>query len=319
MRLPLRKKLAIASCLAGDVDLALAEALQQIVGRQIDQLDLVGPLEDRVRDRLAHDDAGHLGDDVVEALHVLDVHGRVDVEAGVEQLDHVLPALGVTAAGRVGVGQLVDEDQRRLAGQRAVEVELLQRGAAVLDGTARKDLEPAQQRLGLGPAVQLDVADHEVDTVIALLTGGLEHRVRLADAGRGAEEHLQLAATLSSLQLLDAGQQRIGIGPGGAHGASVAPAGLRRSHPAGPVAVPPEQHQAERHDDDCALEHRAERPGRHGAFHQAHPAHQKNADEVEQPVKPGSTASGSRRRLYCHGAVLNGVLTAERPTVASGG
>ncbi len=47
-----------------------------------------------------------------------------DVDAGVEQFLDVLPALGVARAGRVGVRQLVDQDQRRLARQRGVEVEL---------------------------------------------------------------------------------------------------------------------------------------------------------------------------------------------------
>jgi hypothetical protein len=36
--------------------------------------------------------------DVVEALQVLDVEGGVDVDAGVQQLLHVLPAAFVAAA-----------------------------------------------------------------------------------------------------------------------------------------------------------------------------------------------------------------------------
>ena len=144
--------------LAGEIDLALAEALQEIVGRQIDQLDLVGLLEDRVRHGLPHDDAGDLGHHVVQALDVLDVDGGVDVDAGVEQLDHVLPALGVAGAGRVGVGELVDQDDGRPPAEGAVEVELGQRGAAILERLPRKDLQPGQERVGLGPPVGLDVA-----------------------------------------------------------------------------------------------------------------------------------------------------------------
>src|SRR2546427_501283 len=116
--------------LVGHVDLAVPEALEQIVGRQVDQLDLVGLLEDRVRHRLAHDDPGDLRDDVVEALDVLDVHGRIDVDAGVEELDHVLPPFGVARARRVGMRQLVDEDQGGTASERAVEGEFGQRGGA---------------------------------------------------------------------------------------------------------------------------------------------------------------------------------------------
>ncbi len=129
--------------LLGHVDLALAQALEQLLGRQVDQLDLVGVLEERVGHGLAHGDAGDLLDDVVEALEVLDVERGVDVDAGVEQLLDVLPALGVARAGGVGVGQLVDQEHRRLAGEGGVEVELAQRDAAVLDAARRQDLQPS--------------------------------------------------------------------------------------------------------------------------------------------------------------------------------
>ena len=102
------------------------QPLQQIVGRHVHQLDLVGLLEDGVGHGLAHGDAGDLRDDIVEALEVLDVERGVDVDAAVEELLDVLPAFGMTGAGRVGVGQFVDKDQSRPACQRGVEVELAQ-------------------------------------------------------------------------------------------------------------------------------------------------------------------------------------------------
>jgi hypothetical protein len=126
------------------VDLALAEALQEIVGRQVDQLDVVGLLEHGVGHRLADHDAGDLGDDVVEALDVLDVHRGVHVDAGIEELDHVLPALGVAGPRRVGVGELVHHDQGGTARQRAVQIELPQARSAVLHAPRRQRLEPGQ-------------------------------------------------------------------------------------------------------------------------------------------------------------------------------
>ncbi len=94
--------------LMGQVDLALAQALQEVVGRDVDDLDVVGLIEDRVRHRLAHPDARDLGHHVVEALDVLDVQGRVDVDAGRQHLLDVLVALRVAAARRIGVGEFVD-------------------------------------------------------------------------------------------------------------------------------------------------------------------------------------------------------------------
>jgi hypothetical protein len=64
-----------------DIDLALFEALDQIVGRQVDQLDRIGALKNGVGHGLAHPHMGDLRDHVVEALDVLDVDGRVDIDA----------------------------------------------------------------------------------------------------------------------------------------------------------------------------------------------------------------------------------------------
>ena len=154
---------------------------------------------------------------------MLDVHGGVHVDAGVEQLDDVLPALGVSQAGRIRVRQLVDEDERGTAGERGVEIELAQRGAAIVDHPRREELESFEQRVGLGPPVRLDISDEHVDSVGLLLAHGLEHRVRLADPSGRAEEYLQLSSTLARFLRLDAGQERLGVRPVGAHDPSVAP------------------------------------------------------------------------------------------------
>ena len=115
---------------------------------------------------------GDLRDDVVQALEVLDVDGGVDVDAGGEQLLDVLPALGVARAGDVGVGQLVDQQQGRVAGERRVEVELLERRAPVLELPAGQDCSsPSSRRAGLRPAVGLHDADHDVEAVRALRRG----------------------------------------------------------------------------------------------------------------------------------------------------
>ena len=55
-----------------------------------------------------------------------------------QQLLDVEIALGMAAAGGVGVGELVDQHQRRPALQDGVEVHLLERAAAILDLAARQ-------------------------------------------------------------------------------------------------------------------------------------------------------------------------------------
>ena len=126
-----------------------------------------------------------LRDDVVEALDVLDIDGGVDVDAVRQQLLDVEITLGMTAAGDVGVGEFVDQHQRRMARDDGIEVHLLDELPAIVDALARNDLEPAQQRLGLGAAMGLDEADHDVDAGLAPGMGALQHLIGLADAGGG--------------------------------------------------------------------------------------------------------------------------------------
>ena len=62
--------------LVGGVDLPRAQPLLQILDREIEVHDLVGLLEEAVRNRLADGDARRALDDVVQALEVLDVERR---------------------------------------------------------------------------------------------------------------------------------------------------------------------------------------------------------------------------------------------------
>jgi hypothetical protein len=77
------------------VDLAFLEPLEELAGGQIDEAYFVRLVEDSIGYGLANDDAGNLRDDVVEALDVLDVDRRVDVDSRVEELLDVLPSLRV--------------------------------------------------------------------------------------------------------------------------------------------------------------------------------------------------------------------------------
>ncbi len=179
-----------------NVDLALVQALNEIAGGEVDKLDLVRLVQHAVRQRLAHADTGDLRDDVVEALDMLDVERRVDVDSGGDQLLDVEIALGVAAARRVGVGELVDEDQLRPSRQHGVDIHLVELAPLVLDAPPRDDLEAGDQRFGLLAAMRLDDADDDVDAFRQPRPRRLQHLIGLADARRGAEEYLEATAIL---------------------------------------------------------------------------------------------------------------------------
>ena len=176
----------------GRVDVAVGHAAPKCLRAHVDELDLVGAAHDLVGHRLALLHAGDPLDDVVQALEVLDVHRGDDVDAGVEEVVDVLPALLVTAAGHVGVGELVDERHGGLAGQDGIDVHLLEGGAPVVEAAARHDFEVAELGLRPGPAVGLDETDHDIGAALVTAPALVEHGERLAHPGRGAEVHAQL-------------------------------------------------------------------------------------------------------------------------------
>ena len=91
--------------------------------RDIHDLYLVGPLEDRVGHRVHHPHAGDLLDDVVEAFEPEGVERRQHGNALVEQLDEILPSTGVPAARGVGALDVVEQECPRAARERGIEIE----------------------------------------------------------------------------------------------------------------------------------------------------------------------------------------------------
>ncbi len=208
-----------------DVDLAVGEPLQELVGRQIDDHDLVGVLEHRVRNGFAHAHAGDLQDDVVEAFEMLHVERGPDLDAGRDQLLDVLPALRMARARHVRMREFVDQQHLRARGQRAVDVEFRHHPVAMHQEPRRKALDPVEHGLGLAPSVGFDHADEDAAAGGCRLAGGGQHRVGLADAGRGAEKDLEPGAAFAVRDR----EQGVGIGAVrvAGHGASIAE--LRRA------------------------------------------------------------------------------------------
>ena len=132
------------------------------------------------------------GDDVVEALQVLDVDRRDHRDARVEQLLDVLPPLLVLAAGGVGVGEFVDQHHLGAAGQHRGHVEFRELAAAVVDVPRRNDLDAVEQLGGLLAAVGLHHGGHQIGAALESAVRFAEHGERLADARRRTEVDAQL-------------------------------------------------------------------------------------------------------------------------------
>ena len=126
---------------------------------------------------------------------MLDVQRGDHVDARVEQLLDVLPALLVARSGGVGVRELVDEHDVRAAGRgrhRRPSPTASCRGTR--SSCERRRPGSPSCSGGLRPTVGLDDADHDVGAALGAPSALVEHRVGLADARRGAEVDAQRAA-----------------------------------------------------------------------------------------------------------------------------
>ena len=180
--------------LLGAVDVAVRHPAAQRLRCDVDEFDLLRAPDDLVRDGLLLAHTGDPLDDVVERLEVLDVDGGQHGDPGVEDVLDVLPALGVPRAGRVGVGELVDQYDVGSAGEHRVDVQLGQLHPAVGHGPPGQDLQPLDQGGGLGPVVGLDQPDGDVGAPLGAAVRLAEHGEGLADPGRRAQVDPQLAA-----------------------------------------------------------------------------------------------------------------------------
>ena len=110
--------------LFGEINPPGLQAFEQFFRGEVHQFQFVGLVEDAVGHGLPDRNPGDLADHVVEAVDVLDVERRPDVDPRFQEFLHVLPALRMAAALGVGVGQFINEDQIGLSGERRIKVEL---------------------------------------------------------------------------------------------------------------------------------------------------------------------------------------------------
>jgi hypothetical protein len=203
--------------LCRQIHLAVAQAVQQFLGRQIDERHFVSAIEHAIGHRLPHANAGDAPDHVVHAFQMLHVDGRVHVDARVQQFLHVLPAFRVTRALDVRMREFVDEQQLRFAREGGVEVELRQHLSAIVDARKRQGFEAVEQRKCFLAAMRFDHADDDIAPVSLRPARGLQHRVGLAHARRCAEEQFQAPAPALLLFALELVEQVIGVGAGHRH------------------------------------------------------------------------------------------------------
>ena len=127
--------------LLGDVDFAFLEPLDQIVRREVDQFDSIGAIENSIGHCLTDPDVRDLSHYVVEAFDVLNVNGRVNVDAVAHQFFDIEITFGMAAAFGIGMRQLINQYDLWTSLNDGVDIHLGQRLPFILNLTARDDLQ----------------------------------------------------------------------------------------------------------------------------------------------------------------------------------
>ena len=162
-------------------------------------------------------------DDVVQRLEVLHVHRGDDADPLVEQRDHVLPALGPSGPGDVGVRQLVHDDDLRPPGDDGLDVHLLERHAAVLDAASGEPTSRSRTCASVSARPWVSTKPTTTSTPRPLRAwASVEHPERLPHSGRRADVHLESPALAGPDEV---GEGRLGRGRDGRRHAEEATAG----------------------------------------------------------------------------------------------
>src|SRR5215510_14624331 len=103
------------------------------------------------------------------------------------------------APGRVGMGQLVDEDNLRSACEDGVEVHLFEPLTFIFDASTRNDVEAFQKRFRLLSPVRFHDPDYDIVAILLPGARGQQHLISLADPGRGTDEDPDLADAILRL------------------------------------------------------------------------------------------------------------------------
>src|SRR5712664_2737935 len=160
---------------------------------------------------------------VGDALEMLDVHGRDDIDSGVKEFQNILPAFVVPAGSRhVGVGKLVNQGDLGLSSQDRVLVHLVKPGSPVLDRLAGDDFEALDHVFGEPAPVALYKADDHISAALTSTPALAEHGVGLADARGRAEVDAEMTSRLDgvgSARFYYGGRAHAFIGPPRAGGA----------------------------------------------------------------------------------------------------
>ena len=167
------------------------QALHKFLCCKVDIHNLVGLPDYTVGDAFPHVDTHHCPHLVIQALYVLYVDSRENIDAGIQKFHHILPSLGMAATLHIGVGEFVDNHYLGMHLQDGVEVHLLYLLTLVEYLLPWYDRQPPERPHRVRAAMCLYITYTHVGATAQHLTGILEHTVCLAHSRNHPDVYLE--------------------------------------------------------------------------------------------------------------------------------
>src|SRR5664280_3144696 len=203
-------------CLVGDVDLAFSQSLLQRFGRDIDDLDLACQFEDMIGYCLLLANACNLVNNIDSAFNVLNVEGRKNTDACIQQFLYVLEPFLVSASWKICVSKFIYQNDGRFACKDSVEIQIIEFEITKDDGASRDNLQILDKRLSFCSPMGFDKTDNNIYPLFLEVFCFFEHSISLANAGDVAEVYLQVTLVVGFLIcffLLQTMQQNVRVRP----------------------------------------------------------------------------------------------------------
>ena len=178
------------------INIAAPHARLQGFRGHVDQDNLIRSVQYPVGNCFANADAGDVVYRGSQALYMLDIERRHDINPVLQDFQNILIALFVLAAWDICVGELIDQHHLRFSRQHSVQVQFFKRSALIFHAAGGDGLQLLGQLDDAGALVRFDESDDYIFASIATPDGLTEHVERFADAGRVAKKDLKYASGL---------------------------------------------------------------------------------------------------------------------------
>src|SRR6185503_6203795 len=129
-----------------------------------------------------------------------------DGDAVTQKLEHVFVTLAIFCAGHIGVGQLVNYRNLRIALDNCVEIHLFKHDAAIFDVAHRHALESVGKRGSFAASMRFENRDDDVDALPLERVSVFKHLPSFTDARRRADVNAQRRLVAN----FEFGEQRFG-------------------------------------------------------------------------------------------------------------